>query len=62
MRVLAKEKRMVGRNRIDEMRQLIAGLERIAADYEMFQRLISLPTMDEVAGAYLTLLKEAAAS
>jgi len=45
-----------------DQEEILPQLERIAADYEMFQRLISLPTMDEVAGAYLTLLKEAAAS
>lgn len=45
-----------------DQEEILPQLDRIAADYEMFQRLISLPTMDEVAGAYLTLLKEAAAS
>jgi glycosyltransferase involved in cell wall biosynthesis len=46
----------------DDQEEILLQLDRIAADYEMFQRLISVPTMDEVAGTYLTLLKEAAAS
>ncbi len=41
--------------------EILPQLERIATNYDMFQRLITVPTMDEVAEAYLTLLKEAAA-
>ena len=44
-----------------DQEEILAQLDRIAANYEMFQRLISVPTMDEVAESYLTLLKEAAA-
>jgi glycosyltransferase involved in cell wall biosynthesis len=45
-----------------DQEEILPQLDRIAADYEMFQRLISVPTMDEVAEMYLTLLKEAAAA
>ena len=44
-----------------DQEEILPQLERIAANYDMFQRLISVPTMDEVAETYLTLLKEAAA-
>jgi glycosyltransferase involved in cell wall biosynthesis len=44
----------------DDPEQILEQLETIAANYEMFQRLITVPTMDEVAEKYLTLLKEAA--
>jgi glycosyltransferase involved in cell wall biosynthesis len=40
---------------------ILPQLDKIAAHYDMFQRLITVPTMDEVAEKYLALLKEAAA-
>jgi hypothetical protein len=40
---------------------ILPQLDKIAAHYDMFQRLITVPTMDDVAGTYLALLKEAAA-
>jgi glycosyltransferase involved in cell wall biosynthesis len=43
-------------------KEIVPRLEQIAANYEMFQRLITVPTMDDVADTYLTLLKDAAAS
>ncbi len=42
--------------------EIVPQLERLAANYEMLQRLITVPTMDDVAETYLMLLKEAAAS
>lgn len=44
-----------------EQEEILPQLDRIAANYGMFQRLIAVPAMDEVAETYLTLLKEAAA-
>lgn len=44
-----------------DQEEIFPQLERLASNYDMFQRLITVPTMDEVADAYLTLLKEAAA-
>ena len=44
-----------------EQGDIVPQLETIAANYEMFQRLIAVPTMDEVAESYLTLLREVAA-
>ena len=44
-----------------EEEDIIPQLETIVANYEMFQRLIAVPTMDEVAESYLTLLREVAA-
>jgi glycosyltransferase involved in cell wall biosynthesis len=43
-----------------DQEEILPQLDRIAANYDMFQRLIAVPTMDEVAETYLTLLKEAA--
>lgn len=44
-----------------DQEEILPQLDRIAAHYDMFQRLIAVPTMEEVAETYLTLLKEAAA-
>ena len=44
-----------------EQEDIIPQLETMAANYEMFQRLIAVSTMDEVAESYLTLLREVAA-
>ncbi|MEX5215251.1 MAG: glycosyltransferase [Nitrospiraceae bacterium] len=44
-----------------EREEIVPQLEKVAENYEMFQRLIAVPTMDEVADKYLTLLREAAA-
>jgi glycosyltransferase involved in cell wall biosynthesis len=44
-----------------DQEEILPQLDRIASNYNMFQRLITVPTMDEVAETYLTLLKEAAA-
>ena len=41
--------------------EILPQLEQIAANYDMFQRLIVVPTIDEVAEKYLTLLREVAA-
>ncbi|TSK08990.1 MAG: glycosyltransferase family 4 protein [Geobacter sp.] len=41
----------------DEIPEL---LDKIGANYKMFQNLIAIPAMDEVAGKYLQLLREAA--
>ncbi|SLM46421.1 Glycosyltransferase [Nitrospira japonica] len=43
-----------------EPEEIISQLDVMASNYEVFQRLIVVPTMDEVADKYLTLLKEAA--
>lgn len=40
--------------------EIIPQLEVMASNYELFQRLIVVPTIEEVADKYLTLLKEAA--
>jgi glycosyltransferase involved in cell wall biosynthesis len=44
-----------------DQEEIVPQLEKLAANYDMFQRLIAVPTIDEVAESYLTLLKEAAA-
>lgn len=44
----------------NEQDEIIPQLDTIALNYEVFQRLIVVPTMDEVADKYLTLLKDAA--
>ncbi len=44
----------------NEQEEMISQLDVIASNYDMFQRLIVVPTMDEVADKYLALLKEAA--
>jgi len=44
-----------------DVEELLPQLDTIANNYELFQRLIVVPTMDDVAEKYLTLLKEAAA-
>jgi glycosyltransferase involved in cell wall biosynthesis len=41
--------------------EILPQLERIVTHYDMFQRLIAVPTLDEVADMYLALLREAAA-
>ncbi len=41
--------------------EILPQLERIVTHYDMFQRLIAVPTLDEVADTYLALLREAAA-
>lgn len=45
----------------NEVEELLPQLDTIANNYELFQRLIVVPTIDDVAEKYLTLLKEAAA-
>jgi glycosyltransferase involved in cell wall biosynthesis len=44
----------------NEREEIIPQLEVMISNYELFQRLIVVPTIDEVADKYLTLLKEAA--
>jgi glycosyltransferase involved in cell wall biosynthesis len=44
-----------------DVEELLPQLDKIANNYELFQRLIAVPTMDDVAEKYLTLLREAAA-
>ena len=45
----------------NEVEELLPQLDTIANNYELFQRLIVVPTIDDVTEKYLTLLKEAAA-